>query len=123
MRVAIAVLAFTLAGCASLVSQPYHVEVPAPDQATAFDCAAATMAERGYVPEVSNRETGTIRGVQQMDQFTTTMVVQFAGPADARVMRVNSSIVNRYGQGQTQHLGSTEYTRADADAVAACATD
>ena len=32
-------------------------------------------------------------------------------------LRVTTDMVNRYGQGQTQQLGSTSHSRADAQAV------
>jgi hypothetical protein len=108
-------------GCATMFPQPYAVTVPTPNEADAFTCAAARVAELGYVPEVSNRETGTIRGVKSDGQFTTTIIAQFAGAPGDRQLRITTALVNRYGQGQEQHLGSTSYTRADADAVATCA--
>jgi hypothetical protein len=114
-------LALALTACATLMPEPYAITVPAPNEADAFSCAAAQVAELGYVPEVTNRETGTIRAAKTDDNFTTTVIVQFTGPPAARQMRVTTALVNEYGRGQTQHLGSTSYTRSDADTVASCA--
>ncbi len=112
-------LILIICGCAST---PVALVANVSPSSDAVACASSKLSSIGYTVESGSKEFGLLKATKldssSGDDFVTTVNVALFEEAGVKKMRVTSNLTHHYDAGtKTQELGSTKYTRADAQAI------